>query len=71
MTSQKESLEELKLFITKLMNEEQDNLVKANDIIKDFLGLNLGQDTLKIINQIYKSKIEVLKKVYDKIQELK
>jgi hypothetical protein len=71
MTSQKESLEELKLFISKLMNEEQDRHSKTAEQIRSYLGLNLGQDTIKVINEVYKARVEILNKVYDKIQELK
>lgn len=68
--TKKESLEELKLFIAKFMNEEQDNHAKATEKVKNYLGQNLGQDTIKIMNEIYRARVEVLNKMYHKIQEL-
>jgi len=70
MTKQKESLEELKLFVVKLMNEEQDSNSKTIESLKRALGAELGQDVIKVINEIYKAKVEILNKVYDKIQGL-
>lgn len=70
MTKQKESLEELKLFVVKLMNEEQDKHAKVLESLKNALGSDLSQDATKIMNEIHKAKKEVLDKVYDKIQGL-
>ena len=70
MTKQKESLEELKLFVAKLMNEEQDKHARVVESLRNALGSDLGQDATKIINEIYKAKVEILNKVYDKIQGL-
>jgi len=70
MTRQKENLEEVKLFVIRLMNEEQDNHSKTIDALKKALGDDLSQDSVKVINEIYKAKAEVLSKVYDKIQSL-
>ena len=70
MTKQRESLNDLKLFITKLMNEEQDLNSKSLELLKGIIGEDLGQDTIKIVNEIFKAKLSVLNKVYTQILAL-
>jgi hypothetical protein len=70
MKNQKDSAEELKLFVLKLMSEEQDTHSQNLETLKRALGTTFGKKATKILNELYRAKIEVLDKVLDKIQKL-
>lgn len=72
MTNQKsDKLEELRLFVANLMNEEQD---KHSDLINR-LKVALAdtrewEDTYQVLHKIQNEKVKLLEKIYDKIQEI-
>ena len=71
--NQKESLDELKLFVSKLINEEQEKYSKkVEDLtaVNAETGLQSVSETIKVLNLLYKAKTEVLEKVYKEIQKL-
>lgn len=70
MKNQKDSLEEVKLFILKMMGEEQDAHSQNLEALKRALGTELSKDTTKLLNEIFKVKMEMLNKVLEKIQKL-
>ncbi len=69
--SKKENLEELKLFVSKLMNEEQEQHSKRiQPFIENKMGLIAVEETIKVLTHIYNAKMEMLEKVYKEIQRL-
>lgn len=70
MKNQKDSIEELKLFVLKMMSDDQDSHSKNLEALKQALGIELSKDTTKLLNEIFKVKMELLNKILDKIQKL-
>jgi len=72
MTAKKsKELEIIRLFVLKAINEEQDEhadlVARLTKVIGDTKEYG---DTIKVLYQIYKAKIEVLEKIHDKIQSI-
>lgn len=71
MTNNKDEIECIKLFISSLMNEVQNDHSKLLATLKQTIGKTKEfEDTMKILIQIYDSKIELLNHIYNKIQSL-
>jgi len=62
-------LEEVRLFVASLFNTEQDAYSKLVAQLKAAMGKTKEfDDALRVLTQIYESKVELLNKIYDKIQ---
>ena len=62
-------LEQIKLFVSKLMNEENDSHSLCLSVLRGRLGSGrLYRDNEEILNTIHKEKIRLLEKVYKEIQ---
>lgn len=65
----KNKLEELKYFVSKMINDEQNthSLLIAN--LRASIGKTREfEDAVKVLNQVYEAKIELLEKIYKEIQ---
>jgi hypothetical protein len=64
-------IEEIKLFIAELMNEEQASHSKlVNDLRSRIGDTREFDDTLKVLTQIYNAKSKLLEKIYQEMQGL-
>ena len=64
-------LEEVSLFVASLFNTEQDEYSKLVARLKAALGKTKEfDDALRVLTQIYEAKVELLNKIYDKIQDV-
>lgn len=70
MKNPKDNVEELKLFILKLLANEQDAHAQNTDALKKALGSEISKDTIKLLNEIFRAKTDMLEKVLDKINKL-
>jgi len=69
VVSKNYQLEQVKLFVASLLNEVQNEHAKLLAQLKTVMGKTKEfEDTAKVLSQIYDAKIEMLNKVYDKIQ---
>jgi len=70
-TKRNSELEELKLFITGLMNEEQSSHSKLINELRLRLGdTREFDDALKVLTQIYNVKNKLLERIYQEMQSL-
>lgn len=71
MSRRNRELEEVKLFVASLLNEEQDLHSKLLADLKSRVGnTKQCQDLIEVLTKIFEGKTKVLEKVYKKIQEV-
>ena len=71
MAKNNKELEEVRLFVAALFNSEQDEHSKLLAKLKSVIGKTKEyEDVAKVLNQVYDSKVEILKKIYNKIQSV-
>jgi len=63
------SLNDIKLFVSSLMTEIQDEHSKLVSSLREKIGQTKEfEDTLKVLSQIYDAKIGLLDKIYKEIE---
>jgi hypothetical protein len=71
MPRKNNELEELKLFVAHLLNEEQDSHSKLLSDIKEKAGnIKSSQELIEVLTKIYEGKVDTLNKIFKKIQEV-
>lgn len=66
---QNSKIEEIKLFVAGLLNDEQDAYSKLVATLRANIGKTKEfEDTLKVLTQIYEAKADLLEKIYKEIQ---
>jgi len=71
MSNEKHDLEKIKLFITKLINEEQDEHSELLEMLKSRINDTSEFDNVVcILNKIHEARVEQLNKVYEKVRSL-
>jgi hypothetical protein len=64
----RKSNNEIKLFVTSLMNEEQDSHSSLIDALKEKIGgTKEFDDMVRLLNRIYAAKIEILDKIFQEL----
>lgn len=67
----KTDIEKIKLLISSMMNEEQDNYSKLIIELRNAIGKTREfEDTAKILAQIYEAKLAILEKIYKELQNV-
>ena len=71
MANEKHDLEKIKLFITKLINEEQDKHSELLEMLKSRIDDTAEFDnTVRVLNKVHDARVEQLNKVYEKVRSL-
>lgn len=71
MTKRSSDLEQVRLFVANLLNEEQNAHSKLISALQAVAGKTREyEDIVKVLTEIYDAKIEVLEKIYRKIQSI-
>jgi hypothetical protein len=68
---QKSKLEKLRLIVSQMINDEQNEHSKLLDVLKKRIGqTDVYLEVEKVLDEIHDAKDEVLRKVYQHIQDL-
>ncbi len=69
--TRKNDVEQIRMFIASLITDEQNAHAKLIAALRNQIGgTTQFDDTLKTLTKIYEAKIEVLEKIYKKVQSI-
>ena len=70
MSRKENKLEELKLFVSRLMNEEQEKHAKKVESLSTEISIEVVAETIKTLTIIHNAKMDLLDRVYKEAQKL-
>ncbi|KKL82228.1 hypothetical protein LCGC14_1986860 [marine sediment metagenome] len=69
--ARKNDVEQIRMFVASLITDEQNAHSKLIAALRDQIGgTTQFDDTLKVLTRVYEVKIEILEKIYKKVQSI-